>query len=173
MDTKFFVSLAILFVALGLGIYVLIVLKKSDVPQTRKMNMALIGLALLGANVSLLNDICNITGIASMALLVGFSTLLQSLIKERKADIAQGKIASPTPQQLKRSFWLSIGGALLGIAIVDVILAFQDTGSISILFITNIFTVTIVFVVLWIQRRKFFPKPDSVTEQKSQETLKQ
>jgi hypothetical protein len=148
------------FVALGLGIYLLIILKKVDVPATRKINLGVIAFCLAAINSFWIAGLNSIAGLASLFLFAVLIRLLQPLIKERRALIAQGKVAGPPPKQLKARFWILVGSGLLGVAIADVQLIGVGLST-SFIMIVNVFSIGTFGLIIWIQRRNLFPKSDS------------
>jgi hypothetical protein len=148
------------FVALGMGIYLLIILKKADVPATRKINIGAIAFCLCAINSYWIAGLNSIAGIASLFLFAALILLLKPLIKERRALIAQGKVVGPAPKQLKTRFWILVGSVLLGVAIADVQMFYAGLSA-PFMMIVNAATIVTFGLVFWIQRHNFFPKSDS------------
>lgn len=160
------VGAPLLLVALGLGIYFLTIRGKPDVSTRRKTNVGMWGIVLAMLNGIFIAGTSSVTGVASMILLGILIWLVQPLEKERRALIAQGTIEGPKPGQLKRRFWILIASCFLGLAVADA--QFIVTGlSFPFIALVDVFTAGMIGLIFWFQRRKFFPKGDSVDEPKA------
>ncbi len=147
----------LLLVALILGGYLLSIISQVQVPPKRKYNVCVIAMCLSMANAFWIAGLNSVLGIVSVFLLAGFILLLQRLNKEMRTLIDQGKMVGAPPKQLKARFWILVGSGLLGIALADVQFSYSNL-SLPFILVVDALTIGTFGLILWIQRRNFFPK---------------
>jgi len=158
-------GMPLLLAALGMGIYLLTIRHRTDILTAQKIKLTSTAACLAMINAFWIAGFNCAVGIVSALLLGALLLILQPLVREQRGLIAEGKAIGPTPRQLKMRFWLLAVSSLLGIVMADV--SFGVAGlSIPFILLVDVFTLGMVGLILWSQRRRFFPKTDTSTEPK-------
>ncbi len=159
-------GMPLLLVSLGMGIYLIATWGGEDVPNKRNISIATWGLLLGMLNTFWVAGLESWCGIVSYLGSMGFGWAVFKLNKQRRAMIAEGKVVGPTRKVLKRNFWILLGAVVLGLVISDLQLSYSGA-SLLMIISSDVFTMIMVGIIFWFQRKKFFPEADSAGETKS------